>query len=121
MPIDRITENHLGAEGGGPIEEKVLGCGLEGEGLSELLDHPSSGRARRDAQPGQAATSVSDHEEDVENAEGGRGDGEDVHGGDAVTMVLEKGLPALDRLGPGAKRTQVPGYAALGDLEAEVN
>jgi hypothetical protein len=40
-------------------------------------------------------TAVADHEEAVEHAEGHRRHGKEIHRGDRLTMVVEKGQPAL--------------------------
>jgi hypothetical protein len=41
------------------------------------------------------ATAAADYEEAVQHPEGRGGHGEKVHGGDGLTMVLEKAEPAL--------------------------
>jgi len=47
------------------------------------------------------APAVADHEEAVKHPEGRGGHGEKVHGGDGLTMVLEKAEPALAESGGG--------------------
>lgn len=49
--------------------------------------------------PGYLPAPVADAEEDVQDAEGRGGDGEEVHGGEAVTMVLQERRPVWVGLG----------------------
>ena len=63
---------------------------------------------------------VDDEEEDVEHAERGGGDREEVDRGDALKVVGEKGAPSLPFVGMG----RAPGHGArdgaFGDLKAEL-
>ena len=68
----------------------------------------------------QHAPGMVDDEEDVEHAERGGGDREEVDRGDALAVVGEKGAPSLPFVG----MSRAPGHGArdgaLGDLEPEL-
>src|SRR5215471_15675341 len=66
------------------------------------------------------ATAVADHEEAVQYPEGRGGHGEKIHGGDSLTMVLEKGEPALARVRRRGPLRQVAGDRGLGDFESQL-
>ena len=55
------------------------------------------------------ATAVSDYEKAVQYPEGRGGHGEKIHGGEGLTMVLEKGEPALAGVSRRAPLRQVAG------------
>ena len=116
--------NHRGREDGIPIEEQIPGAerGLvEGESLTELLDDPGGGWELGNAPVQDLAAGMADGEPDVEQAEGGGGHHEEVHGDDEFPVVSQKGEPALPELGPsGFKPAQVARDRAFGDLEPEL-
>jgi len=109
----------LGAEAPGAVEEQVPGHVVEGEGLSKLLDDPGCSRVRRHAKPGHLPATMADDEEDLQDAEGCRGDGEKVHGGDALAMVLRERPPAPAGPGWAWKGAQAARDAALRDIDVE--
>jgi hypothetical protein len=63
---------------------------------------------------------VVDDEEDVEHAERGGGDGEEVDRGDDLAAVGENGAPSLPFVGMGRAPGHEARNRALGDLKAEL-
>src|SRR6516164_5186093 len=82
---------HISVELAVAVEDQILGCTLLREGLSQLLHDPGTGGMFGDVEVQDVATAVRDHEEAVQYPKGRGGHGEKVHGGDSLTMVLEKG------------------------------
>src|SRR5215469_12338048 len=87
--------------------------------MASQRDKPQTGGMFGDVEVQNVATAVADHEETVQYPEGGGGHGKKVHGGDSLTMVLEKRQPALARVWRRAPLRQVPGYGGLGDFEPQ--
>jgi hypothetical protein len=67
------------AEDGVAIVDELLWCAVERERLAQLLRHPGRRWAAGDGAVDRLATSVADDDEDVEQAEGRRRNGEQVH------------------------------------------
>ena len=65
------------------------------------------------------ATAMRDYEKAVQYPEGGGGHGEKVHGGQSLTMALEKGEPALAGVSRRGLLRQVAGDGGLGDFESQ--
>ena len=65
------------------------------------------------------ATGVRDYEKAVQYPEGRGGHSEKVHGGEGLTMVLEKGEPALAGVSRRAPLRQVAGDGGLGDFQSQ--
>ena len=65
------------------------------------------------------ATAVADYEEAVQYPEGRGVHGEKIHGGEGLTMVLEKGEPALVRVRRRGPLRQVAGDRRLGDFQSQ--
>ena len=63
--------------------------------------------------------SVPDHEQNVQQAERGRADDEEVHRRDDLAVVADEREPGLPRFGTSMKSAQVARHRALGDVEAE--
>lgn len=82
-------------EDGVVVADEVLVPGLEGEGLSEVLVDPLGVWAIGDAEVEDGASAMLNSEPEVERSEGGGGDGDEVHGDDAVAVVGEEVSPAL--------------------------
>jgi hypothetical protein len=101
------------------VEDEVLRRRIERERLAELLHDPRRGRVFRHVEVHDLASTVPDHEQDVEEPERRRADDEEVHRGDHLAVVAEEGEPGLPGFRSPAKRTQVPRDCALGDVESE--
>ena len=66
-----------------------------GEGLPQLLNHPTAGRMACHVAVQDAAAVVADDEEAVQHVEGHRGDREEVHRCDGFSMVTQKCKPSF--------------------------
>jgi hypothetical protein len=66
-----------------------------------------------------ASPSVIDREPHIEDAEGGRGYGEEVDGRDSAAVVAQEGQPALECARRRSSSRKTPRHAALRDFEAE--
>src|SRR6266851_7722707 len=66
------------------------------------------------------AARVFDDEEAQEPLEGQRGDGEEIAGDDRLAVVGEEGRPAAGGIAAAWHASQIPGDAAFGDVEAEL-
>src|ERR1700676_4467436 len=66
------------------------------------------------------APTVFDEEETREQLEGQRGDGEEIAGDDRLAVVGEEGRPAAGGIAAAWNASQIPGDAAFGDVEAEL-
>src|SRR6202043_3177985 len=66
------------------------------------------------------AAMVFDDEEAREQLEGQRGDGEEIAGDDRLAVVGEEGRPAACGIAAAWHASQIPGDAAFGDVEAEL-
>ena len=61
-----------------------------------------------------------DDEEAREQPEGQRGDGEEIAGDDRLAVAGEEGRPAAGGIAAAWNASQIPGDAAFGDVEAEL-
>jgi hypothetical protein len=69
------------------IEYEKLSSGIVWERLSQLLNDPSARGMPRDMEVQDAATIMADDKEAVQDAEGQRWDGEEVHRSNGFTMI----------------------------------
>src|SRR6516225_4230603 len=124
-PSDQLTakvfqhRRHLSVELAVAVEYQILGCTIFGKGLSQLLHDPGTGGMFGDVEVQDFATGVRDYEKAVQYPEGRGGHGGKVHGGDGLTMVLEKGEPALAGVSRRGPLRQVVGDRGLGDFESQ--
>ena len=59
-----------------------------------------------------------DHKEAIEELEGQRGHGEEIHGDDHLAMILQETEPAFGWIGlPRSHASQISGDGAFGDLK----
>jgi len=98
----------------------VTGFGLLGECLSELLNHPVFCRVFGRIEMEDLTTVVVDDDQPVQQAEGCRGDHEEVHGRDGLSVVAEKGLPTFDLFGRSRSSGDVPGHRTFGQGESQL-
>jgi len=70
------------AEDGVAVENEVVRRGVIRKRLAKLLDDPGCQGMLGDIEMKNSSASVFDSEPDIEDAEGGRGYGEEVHGRD---------------------------------------
>ena len=81
------------------IEDQVFGSRVIRECLAQLLNNPCARWMSGDIAVKNPPPVVSDDEETVENAEGERWHGEEIHRRNGFTMIAQKCHPLLSRLG----------------------
>ena len=77
------------------VPEHISRYGVIREGLKKLLRGPFCGWMRCDVEVNDPATLVRENDEDVENAKGEGGDGEEIDGGKLLGVVFQECLPGL--------------------------
>ena len=77
------------------IPHQVLGGGVVGKCLDDLLCGPSGRGVLGDVEVQYASAVVDEDKEDKEDAEGGGRDGEEVDRGEGPQMIVEEGAPGL--------------------------
>ena len=80
------------------IKDQILGCGVVGKCLTELLNDPCAGWMPGHIAVKNAPPVVRDDEEAVQHTECQRRDGEKIHGCDRFAMVAQERRPSLRRL-----------------------
>src|SRR6266849_3461510 len=79
-----------------PIPQQVARLGaVSGEGLPDLLRGPGRGRMSGDVEVEDTPPTVRQNHEAEEQAEGGRGDDEEIAGCRGPKVILKKGAPGL--------------------------
>jgi hypothetical protein len=101
------------------IEYQKLRSGIVWERLSQLLNDPSARGMPRDMEVQDAATIMADDKEAVQDAEGQRWDGEEVHRSNGFTMITQERKPAFRGFGVSRRFTHPAGDRSLGNVEAE--
>src|SRR6266481_2918810 len=79
------------------IPNHVVRCIIPGKGIGDLMDDPFGCGIARDADRYQPPPLVPEDHQNEEQPEADRRHDQEVHGGNARTMVAEKGLPSLRR------------------------
>ena len=77
------------------VADHVLGRRVLGKCLDDLLSSPDRTWEFGDVEVKDTPTVVREDEEDIQNAEGCRGHGEEVDGGQGADMVVEESAPGL--------------------------
>jgi len=95
-----------------------MGCFREC--FAQLLHNPSCSRMSGNVEVQDAAPSVLDDEEAVEQAERQRRHGEEVDGGGHLAMILEKGQPLPAWIATAANPSHISGDSPFRDFEAEL-
>src|SRR5258705_7745183 len=94
----------VGGERAVAVEDEVTRGGVERERLAQLLHDPRRVALVGHLEVTDPSSAVFDHEPDVEDPEGHRGDNEEVHGGDGVAVVRRKAIQRWTASGLGARR-----------------
>jgi hypothetical protein len=100
-----------------PIPEQETGNLVIGEGVGDLLGGPLGIGMFGHVEVNELPPVMAEDDEDIEDAEGGGGDGEEVAGSDVGDVVGQKGPPGLGRRLLGTHH--VLGHGPLGDLVAQ--
>jgi len=111
--------DHFFVEMRATIEDQVVRRQVVGKGIAQLLDDPGAARmsghiAVKDTPPG-----MRDDEEAVENTEGQRRHGEEIHCRDGFTMVAQKCRPSLCRLGTPGRFPHPAQHRSFRNIEAK--
>src|SRR5216684_189792 len=88
--------------------------------IPQLLHDPRGCRLASHVDVQDPAPTVFDDEEAREQLEDQRGDGEEIAGDDGLAVIGEKRGPAGGRIAAAWNASQIPGDAAFGDVEAEL-
>src|SRR5712692_3478006 len=99
------------------VTDDVLRCCLPTIGLHQLACDPFSRWVRGCSQPHDLAATVLQYQQAIEQPERGGRNHEQIHRGDAVSMITQKGLPALRRWLPSSRHVFCHG--GLPDLDAK--
>jgi hypothetical protein len=86
---------HLGAELRVSIEDQVLAVRAFRECLAKLLHHPFTGRVLGDIQVDDLSAIMPNQEQAVQNPEVCCDHGEEIHSGDQLPVIVQKGSPKL--------------------------
>jgi len=95
-----------------------MGCFREC--FAQLLHNPSCSRMSGNVEVQDAAPSVLDDEEAVEQAERQRRHGEEVDGGGHLAMILEKGQPLPARIATAANPSHIIWQQSVPRLRSEL-
>ena len=131
MPGTSVTDSHrlqphvldglsyLGTKNTVTVMEQVPNrrC-LWREGFPQLLGDPGGGGVGGYVGVENTPRTVMKDDEHVQRAEEERGQGQKIHGGGNVEMVVEKGTPGLNARGIRHPPGQILAYGSLGDLVA---
>jgi hypothetical protein len=80
------------------IKDQVSGWGVKRKRLAQLLNNPSTGRMFGHIPVNDASLITRNNQDAIENTEGKRWHGEEVHRSNSLAMITQKGRPALCRL-----------------------
>mgnify|MGYP001820768236 CR=1 FL=1 len=77
------------------VTQQVPGSGVEGKRLDYLLCRPLGRGVFGDVEVHDLPPPMSEHQEHIQYAKGGCGDGEEVDGHELFDMIVEEGPPGL--------------------------
>jgi len=89
------------------------------EGLAQLLDHPGTRRITSNVEMEDTPTVVGNNQEAVQHPQGDGGNGEEVHGHDGFSVIVQKRPPAPSRFWVAWCLPHPARDGSLGDLQAE--
>jgi hypothetical protein len=101
------------------IQDQKSGSGVIGKGLAQLLPDPLTCGVAGNTVVKNAASIMTDDEEDVEHSEGDRRYREKVHGCNRFAVIAQEGEPALARIRQTRSTPHPAGDAALRNLKAQ--
>jgi len=101
------------------IKDEKLRCRIVGEALSKLLSHPRGRRMPRDVVVKNAPPVMSNHEEAIQHAECCRGNREEIHACDGLSMIAQERRPSLCRLMVARCFPHPTQHRSLGDFKTK--
>src|ERR1039458_7609748 len=115
--LDRF--DHFGVEVCTAIKDQVAGSGVIRERLAQLLNNPCTGRKFGHIAVKDASPVMRDNKVAVENTEGERRHGEEIHCCNRFPMVIQKGCPSLCRLRTPWRSPHPAQNSSLRNVEAQ--
>ena len=101
------------------IKDQIPRCRVIRKGLAELLNDPCAGRMPGHIEVQNPPPVMRNDEEAVENTEGQRRHGEEIHRGYRFTMIAQKRSPSLCRLWTPRRFPHPAQHGSLRNVEAE--
>ena len=111
---------HLGAELRVSIEDQVLVVRAFGESFAKLLHHPITGRVLGDIPVDDLSAIMPNQEQAVQNPEVCCDHGEEIHPGNQLPVILQKGSPKLSSPVAAMQPRKVSRDGSLGNLEPQL-
>jgi len=118
--LDRIVD--VPREDGVAIVDEPAIAVVTGDGLSELLESPLRCGMLRDVEMQQTPAAELHDDEHVQDLEAGGHDREEVAGNNGLSMVADKGGPALIGLSVSGRRVELENFAdgLVADIDAQL-
>jgi hypothetical protein len=101
------------------IEDQILRCRVVGKGLAQLLYNPGARWVPGQVEMKKTPPVVGNDEEAIQHTESERWYSEEIHRGDSLTMVAQKGRPLLRRLRIPRSLPHPAQYRSLRNVEAK--
>ena len=101
------------------VEDQLFVRGLERKCFPQLLHDPETARVARDVEMQDAPTIMANEEKTVEDSEGDRVHGKEVHCGNDFAVILDECLPPSDLFGTSRRSLHPTRNRALRNVEAE--
>ena len=111
--------DHLRIEAGTAIKDQIAWCRVVRERLAQLLNHPGARRVLGHVAMQDAPPVMCNDEEAIEDSEGERRHGEEVHRRNRLAMVVQECHPPLCRFGISGSPLHPTQDSALRNIEAE--
>ena len=111
--------DHFFIEASATIEDQIAGRRIVGECLAQLLNDSGAGRMFGRIAVKDTAPSMRNDKQAVQHAESQRRHGEEVHGRDGFTVVVQKRSPLLCLLRASRHFPHPAQHRSLGDIETK--
>src|SRR5712692_67170 len=119
IAIDRTAIGTSKTILGVPIEDEKSRSRLFGESLPQLLNDPATGGMSRYIEMQHPSAIMTYNEEAIEYAERQRWYGEEIHRGDGLPMIAQKGEPTFSGLRISRRSAHLTGAGSFRDVEAQ--
>ena len=111
--------DHFSVEAGAAIKDQTAGRRVVREGFAQLLNHSGAGQVLGHVVMQDSSPVMRDDEETVEDAEGERRHGEEIHCRNRFTMIIQKRHPSLCRFGISRRLPHPAQHGSLRYIEAK--
>lgn len=78
------------------VEDEIAGSNIAGENFGQLSDNPPSRRVEGYIYMEKHPPSVINDDKDIQHPESYRGNSEEIHGDDGVSVIIKKSFPLFD-------------------------